>query len=435
MIEHAAVVESSTTLFGVDKAIIAGIILIIAYIFIALEKIPKVTIAMIGAALTLVLGIVPASQAFAHVDFGVIVLLVSMMIIVHIASRSGVFTWIAFELLKFTKGRPISVLMALAIFTAITSAFLDNVTTVVLILPVTFVIARELKVDPIPILITEILASNIGGTATLIGDPPNIIIGSAAGLTFNDFIVELTPVVIPIFIICMLVIAFMFRKDLTTTPERMEHVTNIDNSKTITDKKLMIRSMTILGLVILGFILHSALNLEAYMIALLGASVLLIFEKPHYILCDVEWITIFFFIGLFIIIGGLVETGGIKFLADQLLNITKGDLAFTSMLVIWASGILSGIVDNIPYTVTMVPLIQELQGTMDIYPLWWSLSLGACLGGNATIIGAAANVIVSESAFAAGHPISFFRFMKYGILVTIISLILSSIYIYFRFLA
>ncbi len=430
--EHST--EISTTIFGVNKAIIAGIILTIAYVFIALERIPKVTIAMLGAAITLVLGIVPAEHAFSHVDFGVIVLLVSMMIIVHIASRSGVFTWIAFELLKFTGGQPIKVLMALALFTAVASAFLDNVTTVVLILPVTFVIARELKVDPIPILITEILASNIGGTATLIGDPPNIIIGSAAGLTFNDFIIELTPVIIPIFIICMAIIAFMFRKDLVTSPERMEHVANLDNSSTIKDKKLMIRSMTILGLVILGFILHSALGLEAYMIALLGASVLLIFEKPHHILCDVEWITIFFFIGLFIIIGGLVETGGIKFLADRLLEFTKGDLTVTSMVIIWASGLLSAIVDNIPYTVTMVPLIGELKGVMDLTPLWWSLSLGACLGGNATIIGAAANVIVSESAYAAGHPISFFRFMKYGVIVTFISLVLSSVYVYFRFL-
>ncbi len=435
MIDHTLAVESSSAMFGINKAVIAGFILAVVYVFIALEKIPKVTIAMLGAAVTLILGIVPASQAFAHVDFGVIVLLISMMIIVHIASRSGIFTWIAFELLKFTKGRPVSVLLALATFTAIASAFLDNVTTVVLILPVTFIIAREMKIDPIPILITEILASNIGGTATLIGDPPNIIIGSAAGLSFNDFIIQLTPVVVPIFIICMGIIAFIFKDDLTTTPERMEHVSNIDNSKTIKDKELMIRSMTILGLVILGFMLHSALHLEAYMIALLGASVLLVFEKPNQILADVEWMTIFFFIGLFIIIGGLVETGGIKFLADKLLEITQGDLTFTAMLVIWASGILSAIVDNIPYTVTMVPLIQELHDTMNIYPLWWALSLGACLGGNATIIGAAANVIVSESAFAAGHPISFFRFMKYGVLVTFISLVLSSIYVYFKFLA
>jgi len=432
MLEHTT--EISSTVFGLSKGVIAGIILTIVYIFIASEKIPKVTIAMLGAALTLVLGIVPAHNAFEHVDFGVIVLLISMMIIVHIASRSGVFTWIAFELLKFTKGKPLSVLMALALFTAIASAFLDNVTTVVLILPVTFVIAREMKIDPIPLLITEILASNIGGTATLIGDPPNIIIGSAAGLTFNDFIIELTPIVIPIFIICMAVIAFMFRNDLKTTPERMAHVANIDNSKTITDRPLMIRSMTLLGFVILGFILHSALHLEAYMIALLGASILLLFEKPKDVLHDVEWTTIFFFVGLFIIIGGLVETGGIKFLADQLLTITHGDLTITTISIIWLSGILSAIVDNIPYTVTMVPLIQELHTAMDLTPLWWALSLGACLGGNATIIGAAANVIVSESAYAAGHPISFFRYLKYGALVTFISLVLSTIYVYFKYL-
>ncbi|HSA07337.1 MAG TPA: ArsB/NhaD family transporter [Candidatus Gastranaerophilales bacterium] len=426
--------EHSSTILGLDKVIVAGIILFIAYVFIAIEKLPKATVAMLGAAITLVLGIVPAEHAFSHVDFGVIVLLISMMIIVHIAGRSGVFTWVAFELLKYTKGKPLNILVALAVFTAIASAFLDNVTTVILIMPVTFVIARELKVDPIPFLITEILASNIGGTATLIGDPPNIIIGSAAGLSFNDFIVELTPIIIIIFIVCLAVIAYMFRNDLETTPERMQYVANIDNSGTIKDKELMIRSMIVLGLVILGFILHDALKLEAYTIALLGASVLLIFEAPKQVLQDVEWLTIFFFIGLFIIIGGLVETGGIEFLAGKLLDLTKGDPVYTSMLIIWASGILSAIVDNIPYTVTMVPLIQELHASMDIYPLWWSLSLGACLGGNATIIGAAANVIVSESAYAAGHPISFLRFMKYGAFITFISLILSSIYVYFKYL-
>ena len=418
----------------IDKALIAGTILTVAYILIAWEKIPKVSIAMMGAAFTLVLGIVPAEHAFSHVDFGVIALLISMMIIVHIGGRSGVFTWVAFELLKLTRGRPINILIALSLFTAIASAFLDNVTTVVLILPVTFVIARELKVDPIPFLITEILASNIGGTATLIGDPPNIIIGSAAGLSFNDFLVELTPVVTVIFVICMAIIAFMFRKDLKTTPERMKHVANLDNSSSIKDKTLMTRSMIVLGLVIIGFVMHGVLHLEAYMIALLGASVLLLFETPKQTLHDVEWSTIFFFISLFIIIGGVVETGGIKFLADQLLILTKGDLTITAMVIIWGSGVLSAIVDNIPYTVTMVPLIQELHGVMNVHPLWWSLSLGACLGGNATIIGAAANVIVSEAAYAAGHPISFFRFMKYGVLVTVISLILSSVYIYFRFL-
>lgn len=430
--EHGAAI--STTIFGLEKVIVAGIILTVAYVMIAFEKIPKVVVAMLGAALTLILGIVPAEHAFSHVDFGVIVLLVSMMIIVHITARSGVFTWTAYKMLRYTEGKPINILIALCVLTAVASAFLDNVTTVILLLPLTFVIAKELKIDPVPFLICEILASNIGGTATLIGDPPNIIIGSAAGLGFNDFILELTPIVTVIFIVCIAIIAFMFKNDIKTTPERMKHVANLDNSGTITDKLLMTRSLTVLGLVILGFILHGALHLEAYMIALLGASILLLFEKPKDILHDVEWVTIFFFIGLFIIIGGLVETGGIKFLADQLLIATKGDLTLTTMVILWGSGFLSAIVDNIPYTVTMAPMIQEMQGVMELHPLWWALSLGACLGGNATIIGAAANVIVSESAHAYGHPISFFKFMKYGLVVTIISLILSSVYLYFRFL-
>ncbi|OGH96640.1 MAG: hypothetical protein A2104_05355 [Candidatus Melainabacteria bacterium GWF2_32_7] len=412
----------------------AGIILFIAYVLIATEKIPKVTVAMVGAAITLILGIVPVENAFEHIDFSVIFLLISMMIIVHIAGRSGMFNWMAIELLRKTGGNPKLVLAALALFTAIASAFLDNVTTVILIMPVTFVVAREFKIDPVPFLITEILASNIGGTATLIGDPPNIIIGSAAGFTFMDFVYELTPVIALILIISIAILVYIFRKQFVATPELMNHIANLDNSKTIKDKNLMMRSSIVLSLVILGFVLHDAIHIPAYQVAFLGASILLLFESPKHILHDVEWTTIFFFIGLFIIIGGLVETGGIKYLANQVLEITDGNLTFTSMLVIWASGFLSAVVDNIPYTVTMAPLINELKGSMDIHPLWWSLSLGACLGGNATIIGAAANVIVSEASHAAGHPISFFRFMKYGVLITFISLIISSIYIYFRFL-
>ena len=427
--------EHSTMFFGIDKVIIASLILFFTYIFIVIDKIPKVTIVMIGASLTLVLGILPAKSAFSYVDFGVITLLISMMIIVHITGRSGVFTWCAIELLKCTKGNPLYVLISLSALTAFLSAFLDNVTTVILLIPITFVIARELKGDPIPFLITEILASNIGGAATLIGDPPNIIIGSAAGLTFNDFIMELTPIIVVIFIISTAILSFMFRKDLTPKPELMNHIANLDNSHSITDKKLMIRSLIVLSLVIIGFVLHGILHLEAYTIALLGASILIAFEHPKHILLEVEWLTIFFFIGLFIVIGGLEATGGIHFLADKLLELTQGDLKLTAMVILWGSGFLSAIIDNIPYTVTMTPLIKELDIVMNIHPLWWSLSLGACLGGNATIIGAAANVIVSEASYAAGHPISFLRFMKYGVLITIISLILSSIYIYFRFLA
>lgn len=429
------------------SVLISASLLILAYIFIALEKIPKVTIALLGGALTIVLGLVSQTKALGDginphyfinfIDFNVIFLLVSMMIIVSITTRSGVFNWIANELLKFTKGHPIKVLCALGLFTAITSAFLDNVTTVILIMPITFAIAKKLDIDPIPFLLTEIFSSNIGGTATLIGDPPNIIIGSAGGLSFMDFIKELTPVIIVIMCVVLFVLTFIFRKKLHATQDKMDEVANIDNSHTITDKALMIRSTLILALVILGFMLHDVTHIETCVVAMLGASILLIFEKPNDILQDVEWNTIFFFIGLFIIIGGLEASGGIKLMAEWILKVTQGSQAATSMIILWASGVISGIIDNIPYTATMAPMLIEIEKTMGAtyaYPLWWALSLGACLGGNMTIIGAAANVIVSENAAKSGHPISFMRFLKYGVGVVAISLAISTAYIYLRFL-
>lgn len=428
-------------------AISAGILLI-AYVFIALEKIPKVTIALLGAAITILLGLVSQIKGaegggidphyfINFVDFNVIFLLVSMMIIVSIATRSGMFNWIANELLKFTKGRPIGILFALGLFTAIASAFLDNVTTVILIMPVTFFIAKKLDINPMPYLLTEIFSSNIGGTATLIGDPPNIIIGSAAGLSFMDFVLELTPVITIILAVVLGVLFIFFKKDLHTTPEKMAAVANLDNSKTITDFPLMIRSAIVLGLVILGFVLHDVTHIETCVTAMLGASFLLLFEKPKDILCDVEWNTIFFFIGLFIIIGGVEASGGIALMAKWILDVTEGSQSATAMLILWASGFISGIIDNIPYTATMTPMLLEIRNVMGqeyTLPLWWCLSLGACLGGNMTIIGAAANVIVSETSAHNGHPIPFLRFMKYGVFIMIISLIFSSIYIWFRFL-
>jgi len=413
--------------------IISFCILLIAYSLIVIEKPPKVAIAMLGAALTLVFGLIPPKNVFHHVDFGVIFLLVSMMIIVHIADRSGVFRWLSIEMLKLTGGQPKIIFLALCLFTAVLSAFLDNVTTVILVIPITFIISKELKIDPVPLFIAEIIASNIGGTATLIGDPPNIIIGSAANLSFMDFARELTPVITVIFIVCTLVLLHLFRKDLVSTPELMAEIKTLDNSNSIKDRPLMIRSVSVLLLVIAGFILHDLIHVEAYKIAFLGASVLLLFETPKQIIHEIEWTTIFFFIGLFIIIGGLVETGGIKFLADKMIQATHGNIHYATMLVLWTSGFLSAIVDNIPYTATMVPLINQLKTGMDVTPLWWSLSLGACLGGNATIIGAAANIIIAETSNNAGHKISFLRFMKYGLLVTLISLVISSIYLYFRF--
>ncbi|MCD8377780.1 MAG: ArsB/NhaD family transporter [Candidatus Gastranaerophilales bacterium] len=430
-----------------NALIISTAILIFAYIFIATEKIPKVTIALSGASITLLLGLLGQFQKIDgiadkfyfvnYVDWNVIFLLVSMMIIVSIATRSGMFNWVANEMLKKTKGHPKTILFCLALFTAVASAFLDNVTTVILIMPITFVIADELDINPIPFLITEILASNIGGTATLIGDPPNIIIGSAAGLSFMDFVNELTGIVAVILLVVIGVMTFWFRKHLHTTPEKMALVANMDNSNSIKDKGLLIRSLLVLGLVILGFVTHDITHIQTSVCAMAGASILLLFEKPADIFNDVEWSTIFFFIGLFIIIGGFEKAGGIEIMAKWLLDVTGGSQSLASMVILWGSGVLSGIIDNIPYTATMTPMIGEIaakQGAAFAAPMWWCLSLGACLGGNLTIIGAAANVIVSETSAAKGHTIEFMKYLKYGMTCMIISLALSSVYVWLRFL-
>lgn len=439
--------EHLLALVQANSVVISAAILLIAYIFIATEKIPKVTIALVGAAITILIGLVSQNKTvdgslnphyfINFIDFNVIFLLVSMMIIVNIATRSGMFNWIANELLRMTKGHPKMVLFVLGLFTAITSAFLDNVTTVILIMPVTFFIAEQLDINPVPYLITEIFASNIGGTATLIGDPPNIIIGSAAGLSFMDFVNELTPIIAVIFLAVVGIMVLFFKKYLVTTQEKMEAVANLDNSSTITDFPLMIRSAIVLVLVILGFVLHDITHIETCVTAMLGASVLLLFEKPTKIIKDVEWNTIFFFIGLFIIIGGMEASGAIALMAKWILNVTQGSQEATAMIILWASGFISGVIDNIPYTATMTPMLLEIEKVMGndyTYPLWWCLSLGACLGGNMTIIGAAANVIVSETSAHHGHPIEFMKFLKYGFITMIVSLIFSSVYVYLRFL-
>ena len=434
--------------------LISGLILLVTYFFIVTDKVQKSVVALFGASLTLLLGLLPQykangfveksgalvhiKSAFEYVEFDVIFLLISMMIIVHIASKSGMFDWLAINILRWTKGHPKKVLFALAAFTAFASAFLDNVTTVVLIMPITFAIAKELEITPVPFLITEIMASNIGGTATLIGDPPNIIIGLRAGISFMQFLTELTGIIVLIFLACTAVLLFMFRKKLIAKIDRMEHVANMDNSQTIKNKALLWRSAIILLLVILGFVTHDITHIASYVCAMFGASILLLFEKPKEIYEDVEWLTIFFFVGLFIIIGGFEASGGISFLAHKLIEITHGSLNAACLLVLWGSGVFSGLIDNIPYTATMAPLIEQVLHTMphsnDVHPLWWALSLGACLGGNFTIIGAAANVIVCEKATSEGFAISFWEFFKYGSLVSVISLVMSTVYLYFRFL-
>ena len=437
--------EHFYTLVQNNAITISAVVLILAYILIALEKIPKVTIALLGAAVVVFSGLVSQEKIaetglnefyfINFVDFNVIFLLVSMMIIVNITTRCGVFKWMAIELLKMTKGKPLMVLITLAFLTAVLSAFLDNVTTVILIMPITFVVAKQLDLNPVPLLVTEIFASNIGGTTTLIGDPPNIIIGSVAGFSFMDFIRELTLICLIIMIAVVAFLYLCFRKQLVTTEEKMASIQSIDNSKTITDYALLKRSMTVLALVILGFLTHDITHIATCIIAFIGASILLLFENPEETFKEVEWNTIFFFIGLFIIIGGFEAAGGIKLMANWLLDITQGSKEIASYVILWGSGILSGIIDNIPYTATMAPMIHEIElekGREFVLPLWWSLSLGACLGGNLTIIGAAANVIVSENAAKHGHIIKFMEFLKYGCVVVFISLALSTGYIYLR---
>lgn len=413
--------------------LLSSLVLIVSYLFIAWERIPKVTVAMLGASLMLLFDHAPAEKVFSHIDFQVIFLLIGMMIIVNITNRSGVFKWLAIHMLRLTRGHPKLILVALATFTAVLSAFLDNVTTVVLVLPITFLVVKELELDAMPFLITEILSSNIGGTATLIGDPPNIIIGTAAGLSFMDFVRELAPVVILIYLVSIVLLVLIFRNQLRPSLMMKEKVQRLDTANVIRNPVLMVKSLAVLAAVITGFIFHGIIHIDAYILALLGASILLLFEKPKHVMHEVEWTTIFFFIGLFIIIGSFSEAGGVKWLAEKVIVLTAGDLKATTMLVLWASGVLSAVIDNIPYTVTMVPLINELKPVMDVTPLWWSLALGSCLGGNATIIGAAANVIVAESALSHGYRITFFHYLKYGLLITGVAFLMSTLYLYFRF--
>ena len=331
------------------------------------------------------------------------------------------------------------ILILLSLVTALFSAILDNVTTVLIIIPITILIAVELGITPVPFVITIAIASNIGGTATMIGDPPNIMIGSAAGLGFLDFIVNLTPVILVILLIFCGMVALFFRKQLKVSNERKARIMNFDETKAIEDPKLLVKSLTVIGLVVVGFLLHGELHLEASTIALSGAVVLIILsgkKELEHLFAELEWTTIFFFIGLFMLVGGLVEVGVMAKASTWLINATAGHLRLTQFVILWFSGLLSAIVDNIPFVATMIPLIKDMGvelGTKAVEPLWWTLSLGACLGGNGTLIGASANVVSAGLSAKSGHPVRFWDFTKYGIIFTIMSLVVSTIYVYIRF--
>ncbi|WP_084411254.1 ArsB/NhaD family transporter [Paenibacillus glacialis] len=439
---NSAVVIYHRTIGGFmeHQTILAIGIFLIVYGFIISEKIHRTIVAMIGGILMVILGVVDQETALHHIDFNTLGLLIGMMIMVNITAETGLFKYIAIWAAKKAKGHPIRILISLTLITALASAFLDNVTTVLLMVPVTFSITRQLRVNPFPYLFAQILASNIGGTATMIGDPPNIMIGSAVKeLTFMAFIENLAPVIIIIMLIMVPLLILIFRKQLKTTPELMQSLMDMDEQAVITNRKLLIKCLTVLGLTIIGFFVHQLLHLESATIALTGAFLLLLLSGEHFLeeaFARIEWTTIFFFVGLFVLVSGLIETGVITALAKQAIALTGGNVASTSMLILWLSAIASAFVDNIPFVATMIPLIQDMgsMGVSNLEPVWWSLALGACLGGNGSLVGASANLIVAGLSAKEGQPITFVQFLKYGFPLMILSIIISTIYIYLRYL-
>lgn len=419
-------------LFASATAIPITIFLVIYGIIIS-EKINRTAISLFGAIVMIILGILNQEQAIEHIDFNTIGLLVGMMIIVNILKRTGVFEYLAIRAAKKAKGDPWKILVLFAIITAFSSAFLDNVTTILLIVPVTLVITDTLDTNPIPFMFTEILIANIGGTATLIGDPPNIMIGSATGLGFVDFIVNLAPVVIVISVATLFLLKLIYKDFLKAKDENKQKIMKMDETITIKDTLLLKKSLIVLFITILGFMVHAQFHLESATVALGGAALLLVISKidPEEILFEVEWTTIFFFMGLFILVGSLVEVGVIDNLAKKMLELTKGNLFVTTLTILWVSAIASAFLDNIPFVATMIPLIKAMtaSGQLDANPLWWALALGACLGGNGTIIGASANVIVTGIMAKEGRPVSFMSFMRIGFPMMIVSIIISTIYL------
>jgi Na+/H+ antiporter NhaD/arsenite permease-like protein len=424
-----------------QQAIWAIGIFLLIYGLIISEKIHRTILAMLGAIVMVAMGIVDQETALHHIDFNTIGLLVGMMMIVGITAETGLFKYAAVKSAKLAKGKPRRILIALFVITAVASAFLDNVTTVLLMVPVTFSITRQLRINPMPFLMSQIIASNVGGTATLIGDPPNIMIGSAVKeLTFMSFISNLTPVIIIIMLAYIPLLLLMFGKQIKSTPELQQSIMNMDEKVMITDHKLLRKCLIVLGITITGFFLHQALHLESATVALAGAFLLLLLTGGEHMLekafHSVEWITIFFFIGLFVLVSGLVETGVIAELAAKAIELTGGDVFMSSMMILWVSAIASAFLDNIPFVATMIPLIQEMgqMGITNLEPLWWSLALGACLGGNGTLIGASANLIVAGLAGKEGYPITFMKYLKVGFPLMVLSIVISSVYLYLRYL-
>ncbi|MDX8389238.1 MAG: ArsB/NhaD family transporter [Mariprofundaceae bacterium] len=441
---------ASSVIFGMDPTWVAVSILLFVYALIMAEKFNRAVLSLLGAGMMILCGVITQQQAVAGIDFNTIGLLTGMMVIVAISQKTGMFQYVAIKSAKLVKGDPWGILVMLSIVTAVFSAFLDNVTTVLLIAPVTLLITDALDIKPYPFLFAQILASNIGGTATLIGDPPNIMIGSAANLSFYDFLVNLAPITPLVFLVTMCCIWFMFGKGLHASEEQKALVMMFNENETIKDVALLKKSLFVLFSVITGFTVAHTYHLEPATIAMFGAAALLLLQtwgqklpdKDHAyegIMAEVEWTTIFFFVGLFIVVTGVEHTGVIDWLAEEALALTGGDFAATAGMILWVSAIASALIDNIPFVATMIPMIQNMApafgGEEAIIPLWWALALGACLGGNGSLIGASANLIVAGFAQRAGHPIYFLEFMKHAFGLMLMSIAIAHVYMYFRYLS
>jgi len=415
--------------------VLAVIIFLATYAIIITEKYHRTIIAMFGASLMVLLGIVNQERAIEGIDFNTLGLLIGMMVIVSIAKDSGMFQYVAIKAAKIGQGDPKKIFILLAGLVAIFSALLDNVTTVLLMVPVTLVVTNNLRVKPKPYLIMTILMSNIGGTSTLIGDPPNIMIGSAVGLSFNDFLMNLFPVAAIIALATVFLLIFIYKKEFVADQEAKEAIMKFNPNEALTNKSLLVKSLVVLGIVLLGFFTHSMTHIEGATIALSGAALLLLLtvHEPDENLKEVEWTTIFFFIGLFILVTGLEEVGALHLMAGKIIELTQGNLTATTMVILWFSAIFSAVVDNIPFVATMIPLIKDIGAItgMSLAPLWWALAIGADIGGNATIVGASANVVVSGIAGREGYRIGFVEYMKIAVPLTFVAMLIATVYIYF----
>ena len=416
--------------------IIAIVIFAATIITVMTEKVHRAVAAVVGALLLILTGVLTVESGFSYVDINTIGVLIGMMLFVAIVKNSGIFEYIAIKAAKIAKGRPWPLMLLLCIITAVLSGFLDNVTTVLLIGPMTLAITNMLKTSPVPFFITQIMASNIGGTATLSGDPPNIMIGSAAGLSFLDFVANTGLAVVFVLAAMLVCFYFIYGRKLHVEAEAMAEVLQLDENKTIKDRPLLIKSVVMIVIVVFAFIFHSQLHLESSTVALTAAGIMLLIGRQDVeeAIAGVEWSTLIFFTGLFIVVGGLQETGVIQIVANTLVDMTAGHMTLTILLILWVSAIISAFLDNIPFVATLIPLILTMESSgVDVAPLWWAVSLGACLGGNGTLIGASANVVLSGISNRHGFPITFASYFKVGFPLMLLSVGICTIYMLLRY--